>query len=297
VEELMLLANEVVARFLMSQMRPAIFRVHAPPDETKLERVVTLCDALGIEFDPDDASDPQRLGLFLDGIADHPLAQIIGQFTLRSLKQAAYDVSNIGHYGLALDAYLHFTSPIRRYPDLIIHRIVKRLLLDEGRAKEQADDQLALVAQLCSQRERKVMEIEREVSDLYRTVLMRKHIGEEFVGRVVEVASASLIVAIDSPYIDVRVPFSLLGNEDYEASDDGLCAVAARSGDSVGLGEEIKIRIEEANINRRSTIARRLVESKKNKTHPKKSERERKDARGKHKSGKPSKKRGDSRKR
>jgi ribonuclease R len=128
IEELMLLANETVARWFEERNVPAIFRVHPPPDEQKLDRFAAMCESLGIAFDIEDTRDPKKLGDLLKSFSDHPLAPVLNSLLLRSMKQATYDVTNIGHFGLASKAYLHFTSPIRRYPDLVVHRIVHAFL-------------------------------------------------------------------------------------------------------------------------------------------------------------------------
>jgi len=109
IEELMLLANETVAKWLVDKQIATIFRVHAPPDEQKLARLATMCEELGVAFDLESAQDPKQLQAFLKEIAEHPHAQVLNMLLLRSLKQATYDVANIGHFGLASKAYLHFT--------------------------------------------------------------------------------------------------------------------------------------------------------------------------------------------
>src|SRR6185369_15601628 len=128
IEELMLLANETVARFLVERDVPAVFRDHAPPDEAKLDRFAHLAAELGLKFEIEDALEPKKLSALLKKIAPHPQKQILHMLLLRAMKQAVYDVVNIGHFGLASSAYLHFTSPIRRYPDLLVHRAVRNVL-------------------------------------------------------------------------------------------------------------------------------------------------------------------------
>src|SRR6185295_19121086 len=138
IEELMLLANELVARHLAEKGVPAIYRVHGPPDETKLDRFANMATALGVAFDMDDAKDPKKLSALLKRVAKHPSREVFNMLLLRAMKQATYDTANIGHFGLASSSYLHFTSPIRRYPDLVVHRAV-RLLLNKEAADKKAN--------------------------------------------------------------------------------------------------------------------------------------------------------------
>src|SRR5262249_30213416 len=129
IEELMLLANECVATWLLERKLPAIFRVHEPPDETKLERLTTMCAELGVPLEIDDARDPNTLSSAVAGWASPPLGAVLTLLLLRSMTQAGYAVRNLGHSGLASSAYLHFTSPIRRSPDLVVHRFVHAAVL------------------------------------------------------------------------------------------------------------------------------------------------------------------------
>src|SRR5690606_23379813 len=128
VEELMLLANERVARWLAGRKSPAVYRVHAPPDPERLEQLGIAAQKLGVAFDPDTLDSPLGVSRWLRRIAKHPLRVVLEGLLLRSLKLAQYDIVNIGHFGLASETYVHFTSPIRRYPDLLVHRISKDLL-------------------------------------------------------------------------------------------------------------------------------------------------------------------------
>jgi ribonuclease R len=188
IEELMLLANEVVARWFLERDIPTIYRVHPPPDEKKLDRFAAMCESLSIDFDMEDTRDPKKLGELLKSFSDHPLAPVLNSLLLRSMKQATYDTVNVGHFGLASKAYLHFTSPIRRYPDLVVHRLVHQVLLEgEPRRDDRTRERLAEAALASSIAERRAMEIERAVVDLYRAFLMKSRIGERFVGTVTAV--------------------------------------------------------------------------------------------------------------
>ncbi len=262
IEELMLLANEVVAEDLAGRTVPTVYRVHGIPDEERLDRFATLAQALGLGFKVDDARDPKSLGKFLKTIAAHPQVHVLNSLLLRAMKQATYDVVNIGHFGLASKAYLHFTSPIRRYPDLVVHRAVHHLC-GGGKAPndERSLEALREAALAASTAERKAMDVEREVVDLHRALLMRSHIGEQLEGTVTSLVGSGVFVAMDSPYVDVLVKLESLGDEPYVIEDDGLSAIGKRSGDVVRLGDRMMVRIDDVSITRRSVYGVRVREA------------------------------------
>lgn len=256
IEELMLLANEVVAKYLADRTVPAIFRVHGPPDEAKLLRFASLCEEVGLPFDESEASDPKKLSAFLRKVAKHPRADVLNMLLLRAMKQATYDVNNIGHFGLASTAYLHFTSPIRRYPDTVVHRIVKTVLdRDEIDRSEGAQASLKEAATIASERERKAMEVEREVVDLHRALYMRAHLGETFEGTVTGMVGGGAFVTLDAPFVDVLVRAEAMGKDRYELDEDQMKFVAPRSGDAVALGDRVVVTIEDVAILRRTVYA------------------------------------------
>jgi ribonuclease R len=265
IEELMLLGNETVARWCQERDIPTIYRVHAPPDEQKLDRFAAMCDALGIEFDVEDTRDPKKLSDLLKSFSDHPLAPVLNSLLLRSMKQAIYDVANVGHFGLASKAYLHFTSPIRRYPDLVVHRAVHEVLTSPARSRSAEPDEppaqrekLAEAALASSIAERRAMEVERAIVDLYRTFLMKDHLGERFEGTVTSVVGSGVFVQLDAPFVDVLVRLEDLGQDRYEVDDEALRVVAARSGDVVALGDRIAVEITDAALLRRTVYAKRV---------------------------------------
>jgi ribonuclease R len=175
------------------------------------------------------------------------------------MKQAVYEVSNQGHFGLASEGYVHFTSPIRRYPDVVVHRAVKAVLRKERVDRsEPAMERMRLAATTASERERRAMTIERQVVDLHRALVMRDRLGEIFGGTVGGLSMAGAYVAIDEPFVDVMVRTETLGNEAFELDEHGLALVATRSGDRVELGDAMMVQIEDVNITRRTVFGRRL---------------------------------------
>ena len=233
--------------------------MHLPPDETKLQRLVKMTEQLGVPFDMEDVRDPKRLSALLLSFSKHPLANVLNMLLLRAMKQATYDVANRGHFGLASKAYLHFTSPIRRYPDLVVHRVVHQKLLGQHiSTSEEAKEKLAAAALQSSTNERRAMEVEREIVDLYRCVMMRQHIGERFEGTVTSVVGSGLFVVLDEPFVDVLIKLDDLGGDKWEIDDDGLRAIASRSGQSIGLGDRVHVEIIDAAILRRTVYGRRV---------------------------------------
>ncbi len=259
VEELMLLANETVAQQLTARTLPAIFRCHAPPDPARLERFVAMCTVLDVQFELEDATDPKRLAAFLKRISIHPRKQVLHSLLLRAMKQAIYDVTNVGHFGLASTAYLHFTSPIRRYPDLIVHRAVRAMLRREPVDKsEDAAERLRLAATTASDCERRGMEVEREVVDLYRALYMRGFLGSIYEGVVTGLVGSGVFVTLEHPFVDVLVRLESLGSDSYALDEAGLYIVAARSGERITFGDTMMVQIEDAAIMRRLVTAKRV---------------------------------------
>lgn len=263
IEELMIFANEVVARWLIEHELPGVFRVHLPPDPKKLERLAAMCEVLGIELDVEETQTPKGLAGILEQFAEHPNAQVLNSLLLRSMKQATYDVANLGHFGLASEAYLHFTSPIRRYPDLVVHRVVHAMLEREESARKKAlgrsakPEQLQEAALQSSTAERRAMEVEREILDIYRCFYMLDRIGERFEGTVSAFVGTGAFVTLEEPFVDVLVRTDDLGG-DYVIDDDGLMATSARSGDAIRLGDRVVVEIIDVALLRRQVQARRL---------------------------------------
>lgn len=261
IEELMLLANESVAQFLVERGAPTVFRNHAAPDEAKLQRLAAMCEELDVPFTPEDAADPKLLSAFLRKLAAHPKKQVLHMLLLRAMKQAVYDVVNIGHFGLASKAYLHFTSPIRRYPDLAVHRAVRAILRGEAIDKSDAAiEALRVAATTAIDCERKGMEIEREIVDLYRALFMRSKIGAILEGTVTGFTGTGLFVAIDDPFVDVLVRMEALGPDQYAMDEDGLRVIGSRSGERIAIGDRLIVEVEDVAILRRQVYGKRVVD-------------------------------------
>lgn len=259
VEEMMLLANETVAADLARRKVPAIYRVHGMPDASRLEQFAGLAQALGYQLDPEDATSPKELSHFLQGLDDSPHKSSLSYLLLRAMQQASYDTVNVGHFGLAAEYYLHFTSPIRRYPDLAVHRVVRMLARKEAIDARNLEQRLREQAGNASKRERLSMTVEREVKDVYRCILVKDRIGEEFEATVTGVAPHGIYCSFDEPFVEALCHVTALGNDFYELDRHGLRLVGRRSGASYGLGDKLTVRLESVNVAERSILAAPVI--------------------------------------
>jgi ribonuclease R len=254
IEDLMVLANEVVAQSLHQRGVPTIYRVHGPPDEDKVELFAQLATSLGYAIDPEDAMDPKKLSQFLRKVDGSPYAPVLNYLLLRAMQQANYDTTNIGHFGLASKDYLHFTSPIRRYPDLVVHRVVRKVIHGETIDPARARPELRRAAAESSRLERRAMVVERDVVDLYRASLMQDRVGEEFDAAISHVVEYGFYSALDDPFVEVFTPLERLTEDFFELDTLGLRLVGKDTGAVYSHGDRIRLRIEEASLTRREIV-------------------------------------------
>ncbi|HXU82934.1 MAG TPA: ribonuclease R, partial [Polyangia bacterium] len=248
IEEFMLAANEAVGRSCQQRGEQTIWRVHDVPDEDKMEDFAHLAERYGIAVDVASARTPQGLQKVLERLKGHTAEKALSFQLLRSLKQASYEVVNVGHFGLASAAYIHFTSPIRRYPDLVAHRLLKRRLAAQGKPaggfrpyQGSPDEQLASLQKAAADAsfsERKAMEVEREVMNLYRAFFLRDRVGDVFEGTISGVASFGVFVTIDEPFVKGMVRIDYLVPDDYYVFDDAFLRMVGRcTGRAFSLGD------------------------------------------------------------
>ncbi|MDR1701791.1 MAG: ribonuclease R [Sporomusaceae bacterium] len=240
IEEFMLIANETVAQHLSSLAIPAIYRIHEEPEEAKLANLQTLLNNFGHQTPLLRTSiTPMVLQKILTKIADSPEERIVSSVMLRSLKQARYAAENSGHFGLAATYYTHFTSPIRRYPDLIVHR-----LLREGKMSEKRRQKLAAllpeIARHSSERERAAFEAERDTTDLKKAEYMTGFIGAEFEGVIVSVTAFGFFVEIENG-IEGLVHIASLKDDYYQYVEEKYSLVGERTGKTYCLGDKAVI--------------------------------------------------------
>lgn len=223
IESFMLAANECVARHLFDAKLPAVYRVHEKPSEDKTTTLKAMLAPLGFDLKQADNGSLQKV---LERAKGTPQAPAIHTMVLRSLMKARYDVENLGHFGLAAEYYCHFTSPIRRYPDLMVHRILTALLEGGKPARLAAAAQKAAVQS--SDREVKAMNAEREIEKCYFAEYMRAHIGEEFLGAVSGVTKFGLFVALPNG-VEGLVAASALPDDRYEYDEVRMTLIGART--------------------------------------------------------------------
>jgi ribonuclease R len=254
IEELMLLANRAVARWLLGRGAPAVFRVHEPPDEAEVRRFAVVARHYGIPLRAERAVRPGPLADALRAMRGRPFAAALSSLLLRALKQARYAPDNLGHFGLAFREYLHFTSPIRRYPDLVVHRLVGAVL-DGATPGELAAlgerEDVAGASATSSARERRAVQVEREVVDLCGAWLLRGRIGEEFAGRVAGLAAPGVFVRLQEPFVEGLLALEDLPADEWRLHADELRLVGAATGRSFRLGDELRIRVLDASLARR----------------------------------------------
>ena len=244
IEECMLAANVCAADFLHAHEHPALYRIHEGPTPEKLELLRTFMGEFGFGVGGGDKPHAKDYGKLLDKIRVRPDAQLLQTVLLRSMQQAVYSPDNVGHFGLAYEAYAHFTSPIRRYPDLLIHRAIKAVLNGD---KYKAGDWNALGTQ-CSMTERRADDATRDVTNWLKCFYMQDKIGEVFEGTVAGVTSFGLFVALDGVYVEGLLHVTELGN-DYFHFDKARHEMAGeRTGVRYRLGDRLTIKVARVDL-------------------------------------------------
>ena len=248
IEECMLAANVCASEFLQRHEHPALYRVHEGPTPEKLVKLREFLGSFGLQLpggDDPHAGDYARLLASLQGRPDLQLLQTV---MLRSLRQAVYSPDNLGHFGLAYEAYTHFTSPIRRYPDLLVHRAIKAVLTGERYQPPQESGEWEAIGLHCSMTERRADEADRDVENWLKCYYMRDRIGEEFIGSVSAVVPFGLFVALDDVFVEGLVHISDLGNDYYHFDDAHHTLVGERTGKRYRLSDRVRVQLVRVNM-------------------------------------------------
>ncbi len=263
IEEFMLIANQTVAKHLKWMDLPFIYRVHEYPKEKKLKQFQSIVKPLGYTIKgslshvyPNELSHIINLS---QGTSEHT---IISTLLLRCMQKARYDEQCLGHYGLAFDYYTHFTSPIRRYPDLLVHRLIRKYLFEERYdLVNHYAKVIPSLAEQSSQREREAIDIEREVDDMKMAEYMSHHVGEEFEGMISSITSFGFFVELENT-IDGLVHITDLQDDYYAYNEETLMLIGERTGKQYRISDKVKVRVKSCNV-KEKTIDFELVGQKK----------------------------------
>ena len=268
VEAFMLLANEIAAREAAQKRLPILYRVHEPPPTDKMRDLRTLLGRLSHRVSKGKISQ-KDLQAILKKVEGRPEEKLVSTVILRSMSRARYDVRNLGHYGLASDGYTHFTSPIRRYPDLWLHRVLVHTLV-EGHAVPEHWEGPGLKdrAERCSVRERVAEAAERESVDLKKVEYMERHLGDEFFGTVSGVTSFGIFVLLDDVFVEGLVHVNSMNDDYYIFRQDRYLLVGERSHRTFRLGDRLRIRVARVDKEERFIDFVIVDSTKRSKKHP-----------------------------
>ncbi|MEM6727488.1 MAG: RNB domain-containing ribonuclease, partial [Pseudomonadota bacterium] len=244
IEECMVLANVAAAKALTAKREPLIFRVHEEPSPEKLDALRETAASVGLPLAKGQVLKTSQLNRLLGAAQGTEMAEMISIATLRSMTQAYYSPENFGHFGLALSHYAHFTSPIRRYADLVVQRALIAAHGWEERARDDTD--LDAVATHISETERRSMLAERDTNDRYLAAYLSERVGNEFTGRISGISRAGVFVKLDGTGANGLVPMRELGREYFHYDPDAVMLTGADTGREISLGQRVTARLAEA---------------------------------------------------
>ncbi len=239
IEECMLAANVCASDFLATREHPALYRIHESPAEDKLAKLREFLKEFGLGLTGGDEPRAADYAKLLEQVKDRPDAQLLQTVMLRSLKQAMYSPDNVGHFGLAYEAYTHFTSPIRRYPDLLVHRGIKAALAGEEYRPGNWED----IGLHCSMTERRADEATRDVVAFLKCYFMQDRVGEEFTGSVSAVVPFGLFVALDDIFIEGLLHISDLGSDYFHFDETRHALLGERTGKQFRLSDRVRVQL------------------------------------------------------
>ena len=249
IEEFMIAANEAVAHFMEEKGFPFIYRIHEPPKQEAMDEFRRFISHFGYKIRKEPGHSPKEIQRVLSDVKGRPEERVVNEILLRSMKWAKYSAKNLGHFGLASDGYTHFTSPIRRYPDLMVHRFLKKVL--SGEEMKIPEEVLANKADHLSNRERVAMEAEREILGRYRVRFMKDKIGEEFEGVISGVTAFGFFVELKDIFVEGLVRVTSLHDDYYQYHEKKYCLVGERTHKTFRIGDEVRVRVDRVDVERR----------------------------------------------
>ena len=253
IEEFMLAANQAVALFLHNKNIPCIHRTHESPDQTKLSEFKEFISSFGIRLSSLENIRSQDLNNLLKKSKGTPEEKVINYLLLRTMKKARYSESNLGHYCLGFEHYAHFTSPIRRYPDLVVHRIIKKYLKNKCSKKEKKTliNSLSEISEQSNQMEAKAMGIEREIIGLRRAQFMMNKIGKTFYGLIIGVTGFGFFVELESVFVEGLVKISSITDDYYLFIETEHKLIGQKYHRIFKIGDRIKVRVTNIDLSKR----------------------------------------------
>lgn len=253
IESFMLAANETVAEHFNTRNFPFIYRIHEQPKEEKMQRFFDFASALGIVVRGTKGTiTPKDLQKVIENVEDKPESAVINTMLLRSMQQARYSEDNFGHYGLAAEYYTHFTSPIRRYPDLIVHRLIRSYGQDPSEANQTYwENELPEIAEHSSKMERRAVEAEREVDAMKKAEYMMDKVGEEFEGIISSVVKFGLFIELPNT-IEGLIHINELKQDYFHFIENHLALVGERTGLTFKIGQKVRVKVIKADPEERA---------------------------------------------
>ena len=249
IEEFMILANVSAAKFLLKNVMPALYRVHGSPKETKIEGLKEFLAEVGLSLGGGEKPAPGDYAELLASIQERPDMHLIQTVLLRSLQQAVYTPDNNGHFGLAHDAYAHFTSPIRRYPDLLVHRAIRHVVRgSKAESYYYTENAMRALGEHCSQTERRADEATRDAVDWLKCEYMMDKVGEVFEGTITSVTGFGIFVELDKIYVEGLIHVTSLDHDYYHFDAAHHRLVGERTGQVFRLGDHIVVSVSKVNL-------------------------------------------------
>jgi len=248
IEDFMIVANETVAEYLTKKGYTFLYRIHEKPDLNRFKQMAEIFLAYGVDIEYPEEITPHFFQDLIAKFSNKPYAYLFNSLLLRSLKQAKYSPENVGHFGLASECYCHFTSPIRRYPDLVVHRTLKRAL--RNKKPPYKDEELEVMGKFLSERERVAEEAERDVLKRFQAFFMKDKIGEVFHGIITGVTAFGFFVDLEEYLVSGVVRVIDIKDDYYNLDEKGIALIGEKTGKVFQLGQRVKVKLKDVDLKR-----------------------------------------------